>query len=89
MTSYHSIKTDVINAGAAWEDKEVVADQGVITSRNPGNLEAFSKKIIEEMAEGRHTQRWPPSFVATHNRRKPGKRGKLGKNDITLLSTIT
>jgi protease I len=57
MTSYHSIKTDVINAGAAWEDKEVVADQGVVTSRNPGDLEAFSKKIIEEMGEGRHTQR--------------------------------
>jgi len=57
MTSYPSIKTDVINAGAAWEDKEVVVDQGVVTSRNPGDLEAFSKKIIEEMAEGRHTQR--------------------------------
>jgi protease I len=57
MTSYHSIKTDVINAGAAWEDKEVVADQGVITSRNPGDLEAFSKKIIEELNEGLHTQR--------------------------------
>lgn len=57
MTSYHSMKTDVINAGAAWEDKEVVADQGVVTSRNPGDLEAFSKKIIEEMAEGRHSQR--------------------------------
>ena len=57
MTSYHSIKTDVINAGAAWEDIEVVADQGIVTSRNPGNLKAFSKKIIEEMAKGRHTQR--------------------------------
>ena len=57
MTSYHSIKTDVINAGAAWEDKEVVADQGAVTSRSHGGLEAFSKKIIEEMAERRHTQR--------------------------------
>jgi protease I len=57
MTSYHSIKTDVSNAGAAWEDKEVVTDQGVVTSRNPGDLEAFSNKIIEEMAEGRHNQR--------------------------------
>ena len=49
MTSYKSIKTDVANAGAKWEDSEVVVDQGVITSRNPGDLEAFSAKIIEEM----------------------------------------
>jgi protease I len=54
MTSYHSIRTDVINAGARWEDSEVVADDGVITSRNPGDLEAFSAKIIEEVREGRH-----------------------------------
>jgi protease I len=54
MTSYSSIKTDVINAGAKWEDSEVVTDQGVITSRNPGDLEAFSKKIIEEVREGKH-----------------------------------
>jgi deglycase len=57
MTSYNSIKTDVINAGGRWEDAEVVVDQGVITSRNPGDLEAFSNKIIEEVKEGRHTQR--------------------------------
>jgi protease I len=57
MTSYNSIKTDVINAGARWEDSEVVVDQGVITSRNPGDLKAFSAKIIEEIKEGRHTRR--------------------------------
>ncbi|MGA7803287.1 type 1 glutamine amidotransferase domain-containing protein [Bradyrhizobium sp.] len=57
MTSYKSIKTDVANAGAKWEDSEVVVDQGVITSRNPGDLEAFSAKIIEEVAEGRHAKR--------------------------------
>ncbi len=57
MTSYKSIRTDVANAGAKWEDKEVVVDEGVITSRNPGDLEAFSKKIIEEVREGRHAGR--------------------------------
>ncbi len=57
MTSFKSIKTDVMNAGANWEDAEVVVDQGVITSRNPGDLKAFSAKIIEEIKEGRNTQR--------------------------------
>jgi protease I len=57
MTSYHSMATDVKNAGANWVDKEVVVDQGLITSRNPGDLEAFSAKIIEEIAEGRHERR--------------------------------
>jgi protease I len=57
MTSYKSIKTDVMNAGANWEDSEVVVDNGVITSRNPGDLNAFSAKIIEEVREGKHTHR--------------------------------
>ena len=56
MTSYKSIKTDVINAGGKWEDSQVVADNGVITSRNPGDLEAFSAKIIEEVREGRRNR---------------------------------
>jgi protease I len=56
-TSYKSIKTDMVNAGARWEDKEVVVDQGLITSRNPGDLAAFSAKIIEEINEGRHQRR--------------------------------
>ncbi len=51
MTSYHTLKTDLTNAGAEWVDQEVVVDQGLITSRNPQDIPAFNKKIIEKFAE--------------------------------------
>ena len=54
MTSYPSIKKDLINAGANWEDKEVVVDEGLVTSRNPDDLPAFNSKLIEEIKEGKH-----------------------------------
>ena len=53
-TSYHSIKTDMQNAGAKWQDKEVAIDNGIIPSRSPKDLEAFVGKIIEEVREGEH-----------------------------------
>lgn len=54
LTSYKSIKTDMINAGAEWVDEEVVVDEGLVTSRNPGDIPAFNLKVIEEFAEGVH-----------------------------------
>lgn len=53
-TSYKSIKTDMINAGANWVDEPVVADQGIVTSRKPEDLDSFVSKIIEEIEEGKH-----------------------------------
>jgi protease I len=55
MTSFPSIRTDLENAGVTWADLEVVVDNGLITSRSPEDLEAFNKKMIEEIAEGVHS----------------------------------
>jgi len=57
VTSWPSVKTDLLNAGAEWVDEEVVVDNGLVTSRKPDDLPAFCKKIVEEFAEGRHQQR--------------------------------
>lgn len=54
LTSYKTIKQDLVNAGAHWEDSAVIADEGVVTSRNPDDLPVFVTKIIEEINEGRH-----------------------------------
>lgn len=54
VTSYPSLQTDLRNAGAQWVDEAVVVDQGLVTSRNPGDLPVFNDKMIEEFVEGPH-----------------------------------
>jgi protease I len=54
LTSFPSIKTDLINAGAEWVDEECVVDNGLVTSRKPDDIPAFNRKLVEEYAEGVH-----------------------------------
>jgi protease I len=54
LTSYPSIKRDLINAGADWVDQPVVTDQGLVTSRRPADIPRFNEKVIEEFFEGIH-----------------------------------
>ena len=54
LTSFPSIQTDIRNAGGNWVDEQVHTDNGLVTSRKPDDLDAFSKKLIEEFAEGKH-----------------------------------
>ena len=51
LTSWPSLQTDVRNAGGTWVDEEVVVDAGLVTSRNPGDLPAFCRTVLEEVAK--------------------------------------
>jgi protease I len=57
LTSWPTLQTDLRNAGGNWVDQEVVVDEGIVTSRKPDDIPAFSKKMIEEFCEGRHEAR--------------------------------
>jgi protease I len=65
LTSWPTVGTDLRNAGANWVDKEVVVDDGIVTSRKPDDIPAFNKKMIEEFAEGKHMQRTMNAEAAT------------------------
>ncbi|MDX6568679.1 MAG: protease, partial [Gaiellales bacterium] len=57
LTSWPTLQTDIRNAGGNWVDEEVVVTEGIVTSRKPDDIRAFNEKMIEEFAEGPHTQR--------------------------------
>ncbi|HXV15149.1 MAG TPA: type 1 glutamine amidotransferase domain-containing protein [Gemmatimonadaceae bacterium] len=54
LTSWPSLKTDIRNAGGDWVDRQVITDEGLVTSRKPEDIPAFNAKMIEEFAEGVH-----------------------------------
>lgn len=59
VTSYPSIKKDLMNAGAVWVDQQVVNDRGLITSRQPSDIPAFAETLIREIRKDRSGERWP------------------------------
>ena len=67
VTSWPSLQTDLRNAGADWVDREVATDEGLVTSRKPDDIPAFSKKMIEEFAEGPHQGQRDAAHSSVHN----------------------
>ncbi len=64
LTSWPTLRTDIVNAGGEWVDREVVVDGGLVTSRKPDDIPAFARKMIEEFAEGRHEAQVPGRVTA-------------------------
>lgn len=64
VTSWPSLETDIRNAGGDWVDREVVTDQGLVTSRKPADIPAFNRKMIEEFGEGIHSRRSARANIA-------------------------
>lgn len=61
VTSWPTLKTDLINAGAIWVDRPVVSDHGWVTTRTPGDIDEFKRKMIEEFYEGSQFESLSPS----------------------------
>ena len=70
VTSWPSIKTDLVNAGARWVDREVVEDGNLITSRNPGDLPAFVEAILRQL-EGEIPERTSAPLMPEARRAEP------------------
>ena len=51
MTSYHTIQDDLRNAGAQWEDREVVRDRNWVSSRQPSDIPVFNREMISLCSE--------------------------------------
>lgn len=64
ITSWPSLQTDIKNAGGDWVDREVVTDEGIVTSRKPDDIPAFNRKMLEEFGEGIHAERRQTSTAA-------------------------
>jgi protease I len=65
VTSWPSLETDIRNAGGNWVDEEVVVDSGLVTSRKPDDVPAFTSKIVEEFAEGIHEEQCEKTLAAS------------------------
>jgi protease I len=68
VTSWPSLQTDLKNAGAKWVDREVVEDDGLVTSRKPDDLPAFNKKIVERFSQAHHRVPQPVGPARTNHR---------------------
>ena len=56
ITSWPTLRTDIVNAGGNWVDEEVCVDAGLVSSRKPDDLPASCAKIVEEFGEGEHAE---------------------------------
>ena len=75
LTSYASIRTDLRNAGAEWVDREVVVDQGLVTSRNPGDLDGVLRQDHRGV-RGRRAPRAAPQRLSGASTRGGGRSGR-------------
>jgi protease I len=59
ITSWPALKTDLKNAGAEWVERELLVDDGVVSSRKPDDIAAFNRNMIEEFSKGRNARSRP------------------------------